>query len=79
MFIASAATLSLAVFTDLSIMQLDNAELVLVRDSDPATQTATAAPVAVESSDDTLNAQAQSEATASVWAKGAVKKHRTRN
>jgi hypothetical protein len=75
MFIASVATVSLAVFTDLSIMELDNAKLVLVHDRDPAIQTV-AVPAAIEPADDT---QDQGDATASIWAKGAVKKHRTRN
>lgn len=83
MFIAAVSSISLAVFTDLSIMQLDNAKLASARDGVPAIEVS--APAATADAASTSGAKSPAvenisgDATASVWAKDEVKRHSGRD
>jgi hypothetical protein len=89
MFVSAVSSISLAVFTNLSIMELDNAKLAQSRNEVP--EIINEAPVIqasvptsdapAQASEDSIQAieSAQDSATASVWAKDEVKRHRGRN
>ena len=91
MFVTAVSSISLAVFTNLSIMELDNAKLAQSQNDVPAIiNEAPAIQTSATSSNQTgatsSNAPAQASdagiqdgATASVWAKDEVKRHRERD
>jgi flagellar hook assembly protein FlgD len=81
MFVTAVSSVTLAVFTNLSIMELGNTRLNLSSDSTREAQ-ATAAPAAVSEPVQGAGESVQhnqGDATAAVWASDAVEQHRLRD
>lgn len=74
MFISAVSSLSLAVFTNLSIIEIDNSKLVLSDRQNPEAQIISTQVIGVESGQDASDTHTspQGDAAISVWAKGAA-------
>lgn len=79
MFLTTTAAISLALLTDLSIIEIDNAQLALSEEATPTTEIAEVKTEEAVSEEAEIETPPKRDATAAVWAKDAVSRNRRRD